>query len=98
MAIKGRRKKLLPITTPQSDTLRSLRNRLEKDVEIMGKFPMSKKENKLYPIDECVKGVAWLTWLENEKRNEERRLAAEKEYTYADGLGTERASGNETQD
>lgn len=72
---KGRKKKLLPVDTPDANTLKAIRNRLAKDVEIMQKTPGSTIENRLYPLEECVKGVEWLTWLENEKRNQERRLA-----------------------
>lgn len=78
---KRRKKKLLPVDTPSADTLLALRNRMAKDVEIMKQYPISKKDAKLYPLDECIKGVEWLTWLENEKRNEERRLEKEEAET-----------------
>ena len=80
---KGRRKKLLPVDTPSADTLRALMNRVSKDVEIMVRLPLSTREKKLYPLEECIKGVEWLTWLENEKRNEEKRLNQQGE---ADGF------------
>jgi len=73
---KGRRKKkLLPVDTPNSSVLKSLRNRMLKDIEILEKFPVSTEDDKLYPLVELVEGANWLEWLESEKRNEEKRLS-----------------------
>ena len=74
---KRRRKKLLPVSTPDANTLKAIRNRIAKDIEIMEKMPSVTADRTLYPVDECRKGLEWLTWLENEKRNEEKRLARE---------------------
>lgn len=76
---KRRKKKLLPVTTPDASTLLALKNRMEKDVEIMERMGFStSKDRKKYPLEELRKGVEWLTWLENEKRNEELRLARQE--------------------
>jgi len=72
-----KKKKLLPQSTPDADTLLALHGRMIKDIEIMEKMPLSTIEKKKYPLDELTKGVLWLEWLEKEKRNEERRLKNE---------------------
>ena len=77
----GRKKKLLPVDTPRADVLKALRNRMSKDVEIMERTPLAAADKKLYPVDNLKDGVEWLTWLENEKRNEERRLSKTTEGT-----------------
>jgi len=49
------------------------------DLEIMERMGMmSSKEKRKYPIEELKKGVEWLEWLSNEKKNEERRIALQE--------------------
>jgi hypothetical protein len=68
---KGRkRKKRLPLDTPTSEILRSLVLRIERDIEVLGRF----KEDKRWTIENLKNGLNWLIFMENEKRNEEKRL------------------------
>ena len=77
---KGRRKKkLLPVDTPKSSVLKALKNRMVKDIQILEKFPVSTEDDKLYPLTELLEGVKWLEWIENEKRNEEKRLSIKED-------------------
>lgn len=73
---KNRRKKLLPVETPEANVLRSVLRRLAKDIEILERMPTAAKDAK-YPLEDLQAGALWLEWLEREKRNEEKRLARE---------------------
>lgn len=84
---KGRkRKKLLPVDTPPAEVLRSLALRIEQDIKVLSKF----MEDKRWPIDNLKIGLEWIIFLENEKRNEEKRLNLEN----YDGLSDEEQSQN----
>ena len=67
---KKRRKKLLPVDTPSAKVLKSLAKRLSKDAEVLAGY----SDCKDWPVSDLKEGSKWLTWLANEKSNEEKRL------------------------